>query len=122
MTFQLKHIDHIQLSAPRDSEETAREFYTNLLGFEEEEKPEALKKNGGVWFRKGSIAIHIGIEDPFTALKKAHPAFEVTNIDLLQKHLEQEGVSTTWDTKLPNARRFYTKDPFENRLEFLEWQ
>lgn len=122
MTFQLERLDHVQLSAPKGSEETAREFYRDILGFVEEEKPDKLKPNGGVWFRKGEIAIHIGIEEFFTPLKKAHPAFAVSDITHLQIYLERAGVSTKWDTKLPNAKRFYAKDPFGNRLEFLEWQ
>ncbi|WP_152654960.1 VOC family protein [Oceanobacillus sp. CFH 90083] len=122
MTFQLKKLDHIQLSAPKGSEETSIKFYRDILGFVEEEKPKTLKANGGVWFKKGEMAIHIGIEEPFTPMKKAHPAFEVSGIGALQAHLESAGISTKWDSKLPNARRFYIKDPFGNRLEFLEWQ
>ncbi|MFD1451980.1 VOC family protein [Oceanobacillus sojae] len=122
MTFQLERIDHVQLSAPKDSEETAIRFYSDILGFKEEEKPETLKPNGGVWFRNGEIALHIGIEEPFTPLKKAHPAFEVSGIDALQTYLEGAGISTKWDNKLPNAKRFYINDPFGNRIEFLEWK
>ncbi len=59
MTFQLEKLDHIQLSAPKGSEETAKKFYRDILGFAEEEKPESLKANGGVWFNKGDIALHI---------------------------------------------------------------
>lgn len=122
MTFQLERIDHIQLSAPKGSEELAIKFYRDILGFEEVEKPEALKPNGGVWFRNGEISVHIGIEEQFTPMKKAHPAFDVSGIDALHTHLENAGISTKWDSKLPNAKRFYVKDPFSNRIEFLEWQ
>lgn len=37
MTFQLEKLDHIQLSAPKGSEETAKKFYRDILGFAEEE-------------------------------------------------------------------------------------
>ena len=33
--FKFKKWDHIQLSAPKGSEDTAREFYANKLGFNE---------------------------------------------------------------------------------------
>ncbi|WP_080874003.1 VOC family protein [Oceanobacillus timonensis] len=122
MTFQLEKLDHIQLSAPKGSEEIAKKFYRDILGFAEEEKPESLKPNGGVWFSKGDIALHIGIEEPFSPMKKAHPAFEVSEINALQTYLENAGISTKWDSKLSNAQRFYVKDPFGNRLEFLEWK
>ncbi|MFK4392644.1 catechol 2,3-dioxygenase-like lactoylglutathione lyase family enzyme [Peribacillus frigoritolerans] len=84
MPFIFKSIDHIQLAAPKGSEETARKFFKNILGFDEVEKPEELKKRGGVWFEFGNYQIHIGIEEPFYPAKKAHPAFEIENIEELK--------------------------------------
>ncbi|GEM_PF-6170275 len=46
--YQLKMWDHVQLSAPKGSEDKARYFYCNQLGFNEVEKPESLRGNGGV--------------------------------------------------------------------------
>ncbi|MFD2638066.1 VOC family protein [Piscibacillus salipiscarius] len=122
MSFTFKQIDHVQLAAPRGSEDEARAFFIDALGFEEVEKPEALKKNGGVWFQRGDIQIHIGVEEPFNPAKKAHPALEVTNLDELMKHLEGKGVAYKQDNKLPGADRIYVTDPFGNRIEILEWQ
>lgn len=121
MTFAFKAIDHIQLAAPKGSEDTARKFFKDILGFDEIEKPEALKKNGGVWFRFGNHQLHIGIEEPFLPAKKAHPAFEVENLEELKKHLTTNGVDVIEDNNLPGAQRFYISDPFGNRLELLEW-
>lgn len=121
MTFNFKRIDHIQLAAPKGSEEIARNFFMDLLGFTEVEKPEELKKRGGVWFAFGKCQIHIGIEEPFTPAKKAHPAFEVVNIEALEEHLTKNGVSLVKDNNLPGAKRFYVSDPFGNRLEIMEW-
>ncbi|WP_424475064.1 VOC family protein [Oceanobacillus kimchii] len=122
MNFKIKKIDHIQLSAPKGSEDKARKFYIDILGFDEEIKPQALQKNGGVWFKKEGVFLHIGIEEPFHSLIKAHPAIEVENIPLFQAYLEENGISTQSDNKLPGAIRFYVRDPFGNRLEFLEWR
>jgi extradiol dioxygenase family protein len=33
--------------------------------------------------------------------------------------LEAAGAPVRWDDELPGARRFYTADPFGNRLELL---
>ncbi|MDV7767342.1 VOC family protein [Peribacillus sp. CSMR9] len=121
MPFIFKSIDHIQLAAPKDSEDTARKFFKNILGFEEVEKPEELKKRGGVWFEFGNYQIHIGIEEPFYPAKKAHPAFEIENIEELRKHLITNGIDVMDDDKLPGAKRFYISDPFGNRMELLEW-
>ncbi|MFD1778540.1 VOC family protein [Fredinandcohnia salidurans] len=121
MTYTIKAIDHIQLAAPKGSEDQARHFYSTILGCKEVEKPEALRKNGGVWFAFGTVQIHIGIEDPFGPTKKAHPAFEIENLDALKQHLQTNNVVIIDDNNLPGANRFYAHDPFGNRLEFLEW-
>ena len=121
MSFSFKAIAHIQLAAPKGSEDTAREFFKDILGFTELEKPAELKKRGGVWFGFGNYQLHIGIEEPFSPAKKAHPAFEVENIEELKLHLINSGVNIIEDGNYPGANRFYTSDPFGNRLEFLEW-
>lgn len=48
MSFQFKAIDHVQLAAPKEREDAARHFFTEILDFKEIEKPAVLKKNGGV--------------------------------------------------------------------------
>ncbi|WP_010676670.1 VOC family protein [Bacillus timonensis] len=121
MTYTFKAIDHIQLAAPKGSEDLARHFYAEILGCKEVDKPETLRKNGGVWFAYGTVKIHIGIEDPFSPAKKAHPAFEVENIQALKQHLQNNDVNIIDDNNLPGANRFYAHDPFGNRLEFLQW-
>ncbi|MBS4201370.1 glyoxalase [Bacillus sp. FJAT-49732] len=121
MNFKFKAIDHIQLAAPKGSEELARHFFNRILGFAEIEKPEVLKKNGGVWFAYGNVQIHVGTEDPFSPAKKAHPAFEVENLEALKQHLLKYAVDIIEDNNLPGAKRFYVADPFGNRIELLEW-
>ncbi|WP_066064913.1 VOC family protein [Neobacillus soli] len=121
MGFLLKKIDHIQLAAPKGCEEAAREFFSGILGLTEVEKPEELKKRGGVWFEFGTFQLHIGVEEPFSPAKKAHPAFAIENIEALKKHLSKKDVPYTEDNNLPGASRIHVNDPFGNRLEFLEW-
>ncbi|MCC2931377.1 MULTISPECIES: VOC family protein [Bacillus] len=122
MTFHFHEIDHIQLAAPKGCETAARQFYGGILGFQEIEKPDELKARGGVWFTFGNRQLHIGIEEPFVPAKKAHPAFEVLNIEGLKEHVKLNGIAIVEDNKLPGADRFYISDPFGNRLEMLEWQ
>lgn len=122
MSFVFQSIDHVQLAAPKGSESTARAFYGKILGFTEVEKPELLKKRGGVWFAFGSFQIHIGIEEPFAPAKKAHPAFQIENLEALKAHLYSSDVNFVVDTDLPGANRIYVHDPFGNRIEILEWK
>ena len=44
----------------------------------------------------------------------------VEGIDALAARLESRGVEVRWDDDFPGMRRFYTADPFGNRLEMLQ--
>jgi catechol 2,3-dioxygenase-like lactoylglutathione lyase family enzyme len=113
----LTGIDHVQLAAPPGCEADARRFYGELLGLEEVEKPEPLRARGGVWFRIGPQQLHIGVEDAFRPARKAHPALTADDLNALAARLAQAGVPVSWDDALPGTRRFYTEDPWGNRLE-----
>jgi catechol 2,3-dioxygenase-like lactoylglutathione lyase family enzyme len=117
---RVARIDHIQIAAPEGCESAAREFYGSVLGMKEIEKPPVLRARGGCWFECGSQQLHIGVERNFQAAKKAHPAFAVFHLDELRKMLADRGVTVVDDDNLPGARRFYTEDPWGNRLEFVE--
>lgn len=121
MSFQYLKIDHVQLAMPVGEEDKAREFFVHVLKFKEIKKPESLRGRGGVWFQAGTIHLHLGVEQPFTPAKKAHPAIRVENINAMKDYLLENTVDVSVDTNLPGANRFYIYDPFGNRLEFLEW-
>jgi catechol 2,3-dioxygenase-like lactoylglutathione lyase family enzyme len=113
-------IDHLQIIAPARGENAARRFFGEVLGLAEVPKPAALRGRGGVWFAVGEQQLHIGVEEPFSPARKAHPAFRVTGIDALAARLEAAGHPPRWDDDLPGYRRFYVDDPFGNRIELLE--
>lgn len=112
--------DHIQLAIPAFEEVKARAFYGELLGLREIEKPEALRDRGGCWFQVGTQQLHLGVEADFRPAKKAHPAFRVENYKDLQEKLVKDGFTVTPDNMLKDVERFYTHDPFGNRLEFIK--
>jgi catechol 2,3-dioxygenase-like lactoylglutathione lyase family enzyme len=114
-------LDHVQLAAPAGCEDEALRFYGELLGLEPIPKPEALRGRGGVWFQAGGGQLHIGVEAPFAPARKAHPALRVdpASLDALAARLADAGAPVRWDDGLPGFRRFYTEDPWGNRLELL---
>lgn len=122
MSFSFTGIDHVQLAAPSGCESEARHFFTDILGWVELPKPEALRQRGGVWFLCGSQQVHIGVQKDFSPAKKAHPAFLVNNLTALKEHLRSHQIQITDDEVRENEgiRRFYSEDPFGNRLEFME--
>lgn len=113
-------LDHIQLAMPANEETKARAFYADILGLQEIEKPETLKARGGCWFQLSGTQLHLGVEADFRPAKKAHPAFRVSDYEALQKKLEVNGFTVTPDDALKDVERFYTHDPFGNRLEFIK--
>lgn len=115
-------IDHIQIAMPAGREEEARRFYGDLLKLPELEKPEALKSRGGVWFGlPDRRQVHLGVEQDFHPNKKAHPCFVVDDgYEALAQLLEKAGHSVQYDTLNPAVRRFFTHDPFGNRVEFAD--
>jgi catechol 2,3-dioxygenase-like lactoylglutathione lyase family enzyme len=113
-------LDHIQLAIPKGGEKTARAFFSDVLGMEEEEKPYPLSERGGCWFRKGCVILHLGVEDGFIPQKKAHPAFVVPDLNELEQKLKAGGHDVLWDDVLPSRMRFYSSDPFGNRIEFIK--
>jgi SAM-dependent methyltransferase len=122
MSFIYAGIDHVQLAAPEGCEMEARRFYAELLGWAEILKPDNLKKRGGVWFQCGVHQVHIGVQKDFVPATKAHPAFQVHQIDMMRDYLIKNNIKLTEDDTRADegVKRFYLNDPFGNRLEFLE--
>jgi ribosomal-protein-serine acetyltransferase len=114
-------LDHVQVAVPVGSEGEARGFYGDLLGLPEIEKPEALRDRGGVWFTCGAQQLHVGVIDDFSPAAKAHPALRVRqpDLDLVAERLAAAGSTVQWDDAIPRTRRFYTADPWGNRIELL---
>jgi catechol 2,3-dioxygenase-like lactoylglutathione lyase family enzyme len=114
-------LDHVQVAAPPGCEAQARRFYGELLGLSELAKPIALKGRGGVWFALGAGQLHVGVEREFTPARKAHPAFRMAPqmLDELARRLGAAGAPVEWDHELPDVRRFFTQDPWGNRIELL---
>ena len=116
-------LDHVQVAAPAGCEAQARRFYGELLGLPELEKPDALRGRGGAWFGLACGAqLHVGVAEPFVPALKAHPALRVAGVGAVEQlaaRLAGAGVAVAWDDELPGVRRFFTADPWGNRLEVL---
>ena len=111
----------MQIAAPPGCEEEARWYFGALLGMSEVEKPEPLRARGGVWFQAGQQQLHVGVEEPFAPARKAHPALRVAPdaLEMLAVRLEAAGAKVHWDDAVDGVRRFYSEDPWGNRIELL---
>ena len=120
-SIRLLGLDHVQVAAPAGSEDAARRFYGDLLGMPELMKPTALQARGGVWFACGAHQLHVGIAEPFAPATKAHPALAVraADLDRLAERLTAGDCRVQWDDSIPGTRRFFTADPWGNRIELV---
>jgi hypothetical protein len=115
-------LDHVQVAAPAGCEPQARRFYGELLGLAELAKPPPLHRRGGAWFALCSGQLHVGVAEPFIPARKAHPALALRTEGALRglaRRLEAAGAPVDWDEQVPSVRRFFTADPWGNRLELL---
>ncbi|WP_425955220.1 VOC family protein [Xylanimonas sp. McL0601] len=123
-------LHHVQVACPPGGEDAARRFYAEGLGLTEVPKPPALAGRGGAWFRahdgEGAVVaeVHVGVEDPFTPARKAHPALvvdDVAALDAVAARLVALGFEVnrrereTFDGYL----RFHAFDGAGNRVEVL---
>lgn len=114
-------LDHVQVAIPRGGEDVARAFYGQLLGMTEVPKPPQLAARGGCWFGSAAAVVHLGVEEPFSPARKAHPAFLVDDLDALHERVADAGYECVrTDNEIPGVRRFHTSDPFGNRVEFQQ--
>jgi catechol 2,3-dioxygenase-like lactoylglutathione lyase family enzyme len=115
-------IDHVQTAIPVGGEETARAFYGALLGLTEIPKPADMAARGGCWFAVGPLQLHLGAEADFRPAKKAHVALATDDLTGLRSLIDAAGFVTTADTPVAGRERFFSHDPFGNRIEFVEWK
>lgn len=114
-------IHHVQITFPATAEAEARAFYCDFLGLPEIEKPDSLKTRGGFWVRLGAQEIHLSREDGVNRqATKAHIAYAVQDVWAWQEKIIAYGLKVADSVPIPGYNRFEFRDPFGNRVEFIE--
>ena len=92
-----------------------------VLGLSEVRKPEALRSSGGVWFELEQGRLQIGVDPSFSPAGKAHPGLVVTSdqLSVLAVRLRASGFPVEYDDRVEGVTRFFTTDPWGNRLELI---
>jgi [ribosomal protein S5]-alanine N-acetyltransferase len=117
---QLLELDHVQLAMPRGGEERARTFWRDLLGLREVPRPAEMAGRPGMWFERGAVRVHVGVEEDFRPAKKAHPALRAIGYDALLARLAAAGHAARPAETPGGARRAHVDDPFGNRVELID--
>jgi catechol 2,3-dioxygenase-like lactoylglutathione lyase family enzyme len=114
-------LHHVQISIPVGAEDEAREFYCDALGLKEVPKPDSLAGRGGFWLQLGDCQIHFGTEDGVDRRKtKCHAAYLVEHLEAWRQKLTAAGCDVIDGIPIADYDRFEFRDPFGNRVEFLE--
>ena len=117
----IRGIHHAQVSIPVGAEDEARAFYCGVLGLTEIPKPDSLAGRGGFWLQLDGTQIHFGTEDGVDRSRsKAHVAYHVSDLEGWRETLSAAGVEIIDGIPIPGLDRFEFRDPFGNRVEFLE--
>ncbi len=119
MGFEIVRLDHVQLAMPAGLEAQAEAFYSGILGLERVPKPPPLAARGGCWFRRGEVAVHLGVEEDFRPARKAHPAFVVDDLEALRSRCAEAGIAVRPNPDGEPGRGAYVDDPFGNRIELI---
>jgi catechol 2,3-dioxygenase-like lactoylglutathione lyase family enzyme len=114
-------IHHAQITIPPGAEEQAREFYCQALGLAEVDKLISLAGRGGFWFQVGGQQVHVGTEGGGERVAtKAHLAYQVDDLDAWRDRLQALGIEALDGVPIPGYDRFEFRDPFGNRVEFIQ--
>ena len=119
MKIDFKRLDHVMLCIPEGTENEARHFYGHVLGLQELTELGYPLPLGAIWFQIGNVELHIRAEKVHE-LSQRHPAFEIGDLETAREILESHGISVSYQSKIPGRNRFSFRDPFGNRIEFLE--
>ncbi|MBC3787546.1 VOC family protein [Spirosoma utsteinense] len=115
--IHFKRLDHILMSIPEGQTAEARAFYSQVLGLSE---IAGYHPGGAIWFQIADIQLHLR-EEAGGNLSARHPAFEVADLDQARQRLTELGVAITFSSDIDGRQRFFIRDPFGNRIEFLQY-
>ncbi len=119
--MKITRLHHAQITIPHGMEGDARAFYCDVLGLCEVEKPGSLQGRGGFWLAVGDQQVHVGAEDGVErARTKAHLAYHVDDASAWRAHLASRRVEIAEQAPIPGFDRFEIRDPFGNRIEFIQ--
>ncbi|GAB4010346.1 VOC family protein [Spirosoma migulaei] len=115
--IQFVRLDHVLMCIPEGATAQAREFYRDVLGLAE---IPGNHPSGAIWFQIADIQLHLR-EEAGGSHSKRHPAFEVANLNDAKEELEAKGLAIEYSSDIDGRERFFFRDPFDNRIEFLQF-
>ena len=117
----IQAVHHAHIVIPPGADQRARDFYCGVLGLNETPKPENLKNRGGFWLQLPNAQVHVGVQEGIDSSKsKAHVAYVVNDLEEMRSTITGQGIECQDGLPIPGFVRFECRDPFGNRMEFIQ--
>jgi catechol 2,3-dioxygenase-like lactoylglutathione lyase family enzyme len=113
--FKVTGLDHVNVTSPQELEDEVLDWYREVLGLEQLEKPQGTRGSGG-WFRVGHAELHVSV-DPQNPTRSSHFCLVVDDFDSTVARLRGEGCHIEQASEIEGRRRLFTRDPAGNRIE-----
>ena len=84
--FEVRTLDHVNVTAPEALESEVVSWYREVLGLEQLDKPSGTRRERGGWFKAGDRELHISIDPPGPS-PQAHFALTVDDYAAALEHL-----------------------------------
>ena len=112
-------LHHVNVTVPAALEAAAKNFYGELMGLEQIEKPDGPRKYIGAWYHLGESQLHLSVEDgPRNEDSNRHVCYSVADIPAAIAAFRSAGVEVISEEQLVNGgSRFFVRDPAGNLLE-----
>jgi len=120
--MQFSRIQHCSLVV--QDLERAASFYRDILSLTEIEIPSTFKPAGlnVRWFRLGTQQIHM-LEGPANQPNSQHHmALQVDDAKAARLWMKEKSIDIEETILIPNADRFFVRDPDSNLIEIIEWK
>ena len=118
-------LNHVNVTYPEGRLDAALAFYRDLLGLDEIRRPEGAARSGAwLWLdAERGVELHLSGEEagPWPSPSGRHVGLTVADLEATRQALEAAGCAIDPARPLPNRERFFTRDPFGNRVELLAW-
>ncbi|MBA2759535.1 MAG: VOC family protein [Chloroflexia bacterium] len=119
---KIVRLQHASIPMPSGGNDRAREFYGSRLGLKEKSVPASLDQAKIIWFELGSDGdeLHLFTEDGEGPSPGQHVCIQVDDIGAWRELLSGKSIAIEETEAIVNRPRFFTQDPFGNRLEITQ--
>jgi catechol 2,3-dioxygenase-like lactoylglutathione lyase family enzyme len=117
--IQTAKLHHVNVTVPAAFEEAAKNFYGDLLGLKQIEKPDGPRKYIGAWYQLGESQLHLSVEDQARNHESdRHVCYSVSDIASALATFSSAGVEIISEEQLAiGGSRFFVRDPGGNLIE-----